>query len=77
MSGDGELSAVGTGDPTDISSFHVPKRTTWQGKAVAILRPTSTAAGSIKLTASAVGLASGSVTVTNTPAAGGASLLAL
>lgn len=55
---------MGSGDPADVSSFHVPKRTSWQGKAVAILRPTTTTAGSIQLTASAKGLTSGSVTVT-------------
>jgi len=64
VSGDGELSAVGTGDPTDVSSFHTGKRTTWHGVAVAILRPTTTTGGSIKLTASASGLKSASMTVT-------------
>ena len=92
VSGDGELTAVGTGDPTDVSSFHQGKRTTWHGEstaltplplifsykyenslcgagvAVAILRPTTTSAGSIKLTASASGLQSASVTVTTTAA---------
>eukprot|EP01050_Picozoa_sp_SAG11_P006104 SAG11_NODE_460_length_9258_cov_3.010698_5_plen_299_part_00 len=67
VSGDGELAAVGSGDPTDVSSFHVPKRTTWQGKAVAVLRPTTTVAGSIRLTATAAGLTPGSVVVTTTP----------
>ena len=64
VSGDGELSAVGTGNPTDVSSFHTGKRTTWHGVAVAILRPTTTTGGSIKLTASASGLKSASMTVT-------------
>jgi beta-galactosidase len=66
VSGDGELAAVGSGDPTDVASFSVPQRTTWMGQAVAILRPTTTSAGSIKLTASAPGLTSGEVTVTTT-----------
>ncbi len=66
VSGDGELAAVGSGDPTDVSSFHVPERTTWQGRAVAILRPTTTTAGTIKLTATAEGLASSSITVMTT-----------
>jgi hypothetical protein len=34
----GELQAVGTGDPTDVSSFHSGTRVTYQGRAVAILR---------------------------------------
>ena len=66
VTGDGELTAVGTGDPTDVSSFHTGKRTTWHGVAVAILRPTTTSAGSIKLTASSSGLKSASVTVATT-----------
>lgn len=64
--GDGELAAVGSGDPTDVRSFHVPYRTTWHGVAVAILRPNTTTAGSIQLTASAAGLKSASTTVTTT-----------
>lgn len=64
MTGDGELTAVGTGDPTDVSSFHQGKRTTWHGVAVAIVRPTTATAGTMKLTASAKGLKSASVAVT-------------
>ena len=69
VSGDGELSAVGTGDPTDVSSFHTGKRTTWHGVAVAIIRPGSlskapTAGGSVTVTASGTGLKSASVTIT-------------
>ena len=67
VTGDGELTAVGTGDPTDVSSFHQGKRTTWHGVAVAIVRPTTTTAGSMKLTASAKGLKSASATVTTAP----------
>ena len=113
VTGDGELAAVGSGDPTDVSSFHcpgrpgrlsalsafliksvsygafvwarralnnqkrrfsaraVPARTTWQGRAVAILRPTTTTAGAIKLTATAAGLPTSSITVATTPASSG------
>eukprot|EP01051_Picozoa_sp_SAG22_P005786 SAG22_NODE_356_length_11774_cov_17.345353_3_plen_204_part_00 len=67
VTGDGELSAVGTGDPTDVSSFHGGHRTTWHGVAVAIVRPTTATAGSIKLTASAAGLQSASATITTVP----------
>lgn len=55
VSGVGELAAVGTGDPTDVSSFHQGTRVTYQGRAVAILRPAlGTPAGKIVLTISAM-----------------------
>eukprot|EP01052_Picozoa_sp_SAG31_P020141 SAG31_NODE_1501_length_8085_cov_3.043201_5_plen_1116_part_00 len=64
VSGDGELAATGTGDPTDVTSFHATSRTTWQGKAIAILRPTTTENGSITLKVTAPGLQSATATVT-------------
>eukprot|EP00035_Acanthoeca_spectabilis_P026649 m.463609 g.463609 ORF g.463609 m.463609 type:complete len:1116 (-) comp23110_c0_seq1:127-3474(-) len=55
VSGVGELAAVGTGDPTDVSSFHQGTRVTYQGRAVAILRPAlGTPEGKIVLTISAM-----------------------
>jgi beta-galactosidase len=63
-----EIAAVGSGDPTDSGSFHSSSRKTYRGRAVAIVRPGGTnvaaTAGSATLTASADGLASGSVTIT-------------
>lgn len=56
VSGDsvGEIQAVGTGDPTDVSSFHQKERVTFQGRAVAILRPSRpTKPGTITLTVNA------------------------
>ena len=59
----GHLIAVGSGDPTDPSSFTAPYRTSWRGKVQAIVQPVSTeAAGTVTVVASAEGLASGSAT---------------
>ena len=66
--GTGELAAVGSGDPADIGSFYQGTRTTYQGRAMAILRPGTasvlpTAGGSITLTATAAGLKPATATV--------------
>ena len=34
-----ELAAVGSGDPADVGSFYLPTRTSYLGRAVAIVRP--------------------------------------
>ena len=39
VTGAGELAAVGSGSPDRPESFHGPVRTTWHGRALAILRP--------------------------------------
>ena len=62
--GPGEIAAVGSGDPRDTSSFYQAARRTWQGKALAIVRPTGSTAGSITLSAAAAGLAKATATVT-------------
>ena len=65
--GAGELAAVGSGDPADTASFHLPSRLSYRGKAVAILRPggenKAPTAGTITLSASAVGLKGASIEV--------------
>jgi beta-galactosidase len=63
VSGVGRLLAVGSGDPSDPGSFEGPTRTTWRGRAVAVLQPLRGAAGSITVTAVAAGLASASIVV--------------
>jgi beta-galactosidase len=40
VSGGGELAAQGSGTPNDPASFRVPLRKTFQGRCLAILRPT-------------------------------------
>lgn len=67
-SGVGELAAVGSGNPADTGSFHIPTRHTFRGKAVAYVRPGSLSkaptAGTIKLSASGAGLKGASTTIT-------------
>mmetsp|Transcript_58349 Transcript_58349/g.115802 ORF Transcript_58349/g.115802 Transcript_58349/m.115802 type:complete len:546 (-) Transcript_58349:202-1839(-) len=59
----GHLIAVGSGNPSDPSSFTTSTRTTWQGRALAILQPKGETAGAITLVASVPGLHSANVTV--------------
>ena len=59
-----ELYRVGNGDPRDLGSFTAPQRSTFRGKALAVLRPTKAgAAGQVKLSAKAAGLPMASVVV--------------
>ena len=62
ISGAGELAATGSSAPNDASSFHVPQRKTYQGRALAILRPT-VSAGKITLKAEADGLKAATIEV--------------
>jgi beta-galactosidase len=62
ITGNGEIAGVGTGSSTDVSSYQQPRKTTWQGKCLAIVRPNA-AAGKMVLTASADGLKSATVEI--------------
>ncbi|WP_133902015.1 glycoside hydrolase family 2 TIM barrel-domain containing protein [Actinophytocola oryzae] len=55
VTGAGGLAAVGNGNPHNVDSFRLPRRHTWHGKALAILRP-ARRPGVLVLTASAPGL---------------------
>jgi beta-galactosidase len=55
IKGNGEIAGVGSGSPTDMSSFKQPNKKTWQGRCLAIVRPKGEA-GKIVLTARAEGL---------------------
>jgi beta-galactosidase len=55
IKGNGEIAGVGSGSPTDVSSFQQPHKKSWQGKCLAIIRP-KVEAGKIVLTARAEGL---------------------
>ena len=55
VSGAGELIGVANANPHNVDSFKKPRRWTWHGQALAILRPAKTA-GWISLTASAAAL---------------------
>jgi beta-galactosidase len=62
VSGDGEIAAVGSGNPADMSSFKGTSKKTWRGKCLVILRPTGKE-GKIVLKAEAAGLGEGEVVV--------------
>ena len=69
VTGQGELAAVGTGDPADATAFSNGEKMSYRGQVVAILRPGApstapTPGGSITLTATADGLAPATITVT-------------
>ena len=55
VSGAGELAGVANGNPHNVDSFRLPRRYTWHGHALAVLRPAKSP-GSIRLTARASGL---------------------
>jgi beta-galactosidase len=55
ISGNGEIAGVGSGSPTDMSSFQQPCKKTWQGRCLVIVRPKGEA-GKVLLTARAEGL---------------------
>jgi beta-galactosidase len=60
VSGNGEIAGVGSGNPTDMSSFQQPQKKTWQGRCLAIIRPKGEA-GKITLKAKAEGLTESSI----------------
>ncbi|HEX4705633.1 MAG TPA: glycoside hydrolase family 2 TIM barrel-domain containing protein, partial [Pseudonocardiaceae bacterium] len=55
VSGAGELAAVGNGNAHNVDSFRQPRRHTWHGRALAILRP-ARQPGTVTLTATTPGL---------------------
>jgi beta-galactosidase len=55
ITGAGELAAAGSANPKDVTSFRMPTARTFQGKCMAILRPTGHA-GTITLHAKSAGL---------------------
>jgi len=63
--GKGSLAAVGNGNPHNVDSFRLPRRHTWHGKALVILRPAKVP-GTLTLTATAPGLRPATVTLTVT-----------
>jgi beta-galactosidase len=54
--GAGELAGTANGNPHNVDSFKQPRRYTWHGQALAVLRPAKTS-GTLTLTASSEGLA--------------------
>ena len=62
IEGDGEIAAVANADPKTVASFRLPRHSTFHGACLVVLRP-SGRKGSIKLVATAQGLAGGSALV--------------
>jgi len=62
VSGAGELAAVGNANPSEMASFRQPKRNTFRGKCLVILRPKGSS-GDITLEARSPGLQSGKIVV--------------
>jgi beta-galactosidase len=62
VGGAGQLAAVGNGNPHNVDSFRQPRRHTWHGQALAILRPAKRP-GRVTLTASAPGLRPATLTL--------------
>ena len=63
VEGDGDLYRVGSGAPRDLDSFTAPRRTTYLGRALAVLRPTGSP-GAVTLRASARGVTPATVSIT-------------
>jgi beta-galactosidase len=63
VGGPGEIVATDNGDPTDRQVFPSAQRDAYSGMALAIIRSLPNQSGSIEVTASAAGLAGGSVTI--------------
>ena len=65
-----ELYRVGNGDPQDLGSFTAARRSTFRGRALAVLRPVAAGvAGQVRLNATAPGLRPASLVVRIDPAA--------
>src|SRR6266545_2093488 len=62
VGGAGRLAAVGNGNPHNVDSFRRPRRHTWHGRALAIVRPAKRP-GSLTLTAKAPGLRPATLTL--------------
>ncbi|MCU0408980.1 MAG: DUF4982 domain-containing protein, partial [Bacteroidales bacterium] len=62
VSGNGELAAVGNGNPRDMSGFRQPLKKAYQGICLAVIRPFSVQ-GKIHLKATAEGLKGSSITI--------------
>jgi beta-galactosidase len=57
LSGVGEIAAVGNANPKDVASFRQPRRDTFQGACLVVVRPTGTS-GAIEIRAESPGLES-------------------
>ena len=62
ISGNGKIAGVGSGSPTDMSSFQQPRKKTWQGRCLVIVRPEVTP-GKIVIKAKSDGLKESSLEI--------------
>jgi beta-galactosidase len=62
ISGSGEIAGVGNGSPIDLGSFQQPRKTSYQGRCLAIVRPKGKS-GKINLKATSNGLKGSSVEI--------------
>lgn len=62
LTGNGEIAGVGNGYHSDLSSFKLPQRKTWQGRCLAIVRPKGDP-GTIGLKASADGIGTSGIEI--------------
>lgn len=63
VTGTGKVAGVGSGDPRDVSSFQQPKKKTYEGICLAVIRPETTP-GKITVRATAEGLKESSLVIT-------------
>jgi len=63
INGAGELAAVGSANPSEMASFHQPKRNTFRGKCLVIMRPKGDP-GNITVEARSPGLQSAKIVLT-------------
>jgi beta-galactosidase len=64
LEGPGEIVATDNGDPTSFEPFQAPARKAFNGYCLVIIRGRAGEAGSLRLTATSEGLATGSVALT-------------
>jgi beta-galactosidase len=64
ISGNAEIAGVGNGYHSEVSSFQQPRKNSWQGRCLAIVRPLGDQSGKATLTASAGGLQGSTVEIT-------------
>ena len=62
ISGNGKSVGVGSGSPTDMSSFQQPRKKTWQGRCLVILRA-GREGGTVRLSSSSPGIAGAEVEI--------------
>ncbi|HQG56565.1 MAG TPA: DUF4982 domain-containing protein, partial [Bacteroidales bacterium] len=63
VTGNGKVAGVGSGDPRDMSSFQQPRKKTYEGRCIAVIKP-GREPGKIRVQATAEGLRGASVVIT-------------